>query len=183
MECGDEGEWWAKASATYDKYPDANGSAEFYSSAILEKLLKEVGFNYGFRLSEIQASDAQKACDILQSLWDRIRNPKINVRGTPLSIPMNLITALRILDKLPEALNVAQQANEIFPDIDDVKQRLAAVFLEQGKTAEAENLLQELAVNSDVFMLRFAIAANSANWPNIRNLVDEHFEHCSSQEG
>lgn len=182
MECGGGQDWWESAERTYDRFPDADGAAEYYSSSILERLLQDVGFTYGFQLSEDQSKQAQIVQDILQKRWDKIRDPHQHTRGEPLAVPLNLVTTLRLLGDDARALEVARECFDVFPDQAEVRERLAGLLVEQGQENEAIKHLDGLPIDPDIFMMRFVTAMHSANWPEVRRLKKEHFDLCPPRE-
>ncbi|KCZ93824.1 hypothetical protein HJO_00570 [Hyphomonas johnsonii MHS-2] len=182
MEAGAEGEWWPHAMQAYKDHQDVPGVSEFYAAALLERTITATGYRYGYILTDEQEGDLREAIQILSRQWSEIKDPKTHTRGEPIATPLNLMVAHRLLGEHEPALQIGQDALHLFPDSEDVKERLAAAYMDAGKRSDAAELTASLTVTPAIFMVRFTAAMEMQDWKTVNELYEAHLDKCPLAE-
>lgn len=176
MKRGDDGVWWEAAQAAYKVYPQNDEILELYACALLEQVVTESVFVYGRGLSDIDLRNIQTAISIYEPLWSKIRDNSCEVQAERVCIPANLIVAYRISDLAEEAIRIGNEALIRFPQSEELRISLAAVFVERREYDRALDLIAGLEGNPQIAKMRLEIAMANEDWPKICDLVDNQLD-------
>ena len=176
MKRADDGVWWEAAKAAHKVHPQNDEILELYACALLEQVVTESVFVYGRGLSDIDLRNIQTAIGIYEPLWSKIRDNSCEVQAERVCIPANLIVAYRISDLAEEAIRIGNEALIRFPQSEELKISLAAVFVERREYDRALDLIAGLEGNPQIATMRLEIAMANEDWPKICDLVDNQLD-------
>ena len=176
MDRDEHGAWWDLAIAAHEAHPDNVGLKELCASALLERAI-DAGKRIDSQMfTNVERTRTQRAIEIYETLWPEIRDRAHHVRGERSSVPINLMSAYRMLDQSEKAVEVGTDALARFPDDVTIKEQLAAALAECGEMNRALGVASGLEVNSQTAVLRYNIAMATEDWHALCALVDEHLE-------
>lgn len=182
MDRGAPGQWRESAISEYERAPETEGLSEYYANALLDSVVEQTGFETGYELNEQQATSISKSAQIFESIWQDVCEGAPHKRLTRISIPLNLMLAYRLLNNGDDAIRVGSRALELFPDNDDVKQRLAATLLEYGHDSRSRDLVLSLPLNADTAMMRLNLFIGAKQWKELDDLVANSLDVFPSHE-
>ena len=171
--------WWDAAIAAHNAHPDNVGLKELYACALLERVT-DGGKNQ--TISKAGRSEIQAVVEIYEARWLEIRNCSHNLRSESRSIPINLMSAYRLLDQGEKAVQIGTQALKRFPDSPKIREYLAVALAECGETDRALDMVSEFQINTQTAMIHYNIAVANEDWHAVSALVDEHLEVFSEEE-
>ena len=170
------GVWWEAAKAAHKVHPQDDELSELYACALLEQVVTESIFVYGRDLSEVDIENVQTAIGIYEPLWSRICDNSQNVRSDNIFIPINLMVAYRISNRVDEAVKTGNEALIRFPQNKELKICLAAALVEHGDSNRALDLISGLDGNHQIMTMRLEIAIANKDWTTISDLVSNHLD-------
>lgn len=176
MDEGEPGAWHDLAIEAHQRYPADDTLDEIHANALLERVLAAEGFRYGRVLTAAEVEDATAACATLQRHWDRTKAYRVGDSRKYVSLPLNLITAYRLVHQTQDALKVAREAMVWLPGNKDIIARTAAVLLEAGDRPGAEALLDSIGIDGETVQMRFNLAMNASQWARVVELVTNHLD-------
>lgn len=176
MDRGDRGAWWDVAIAAYGVHPDNLGLKELCACALLERAIGGDRHICIEALGKAERKDIQAAIEMYEARWPEIRDCPRSMRGEPLSIPLNLMTAYRLLDQSEKAIQIGTEALTRFPDSTALKEHLAAALVEHGEADRAQKLVSEIQDSPQAVVVRYNAAMMNEDWKTVSDLVDENLE-------
>ena len=176
MDRGSHGAWWDAAFAAHEAHPDNDALSGMYASALLERIVSRVGSFDRQSLTEDERTDIETAIGIYEVLWPQLRDDPRRAREEPVSVPINLIVANRLLHQSEKAVATAHEALARFPGNADVAKAAASALMEQGEGVRAGALLSELEIDHETVMMHFGVAMATEDWDTVSDLVDNHLE-------
>ena len=174
MDRGSHGAWWDAAFAAHEAHPDNDALSGMYASALLERIVSRVGSFDRQSLTEDERTDIETAIGIYEVLWPQLRDDPRRAREEPVSVPINLIVANRLLHQSEKAVATAHEALARFPGNADVAKAAASALMEQGEGVQAGGLLSELEIDHETVMMHFGVAMATEDWDTVSDLVDNH---------
>ena len=182
MKHGAENDWWQLAHEAADAHPDVMGFQELSASADLESVIGASGLVYGYIPTSTEVETIERAVVKLQKCWSDICEKKGNWRAFGLSIPLNLTTGLRFLNRLPEAKEVVEAALEIFSDSVEMKERAGATFYELDEYDRSRALFDEVGITPTNVMAWMNLYLKSEDWQGLIELFEDHIEYIPEVE-
>lgn len=176
MDRGDRGAWWDVAIAAHGAHPDNLGLKELCACALLERAIGGDRHFCSQALGKAECEDIQMAIEICEARWSEIRDCFRPMRGEPQAIPINLMTAYRLLNQGGKAIQIGTEALARFPDSDALKEHLAAALVEHGNADRAQELVSEIQDGSQAVVVRYNIAMMNEDWETISALVNQNLE-------
>ena len=176
MNRGSHGAWWDAAIAAHEAHPDSDAVSDMYAGALLERIVLRVGRLDWQILTEDERTDIETAIRIYEVLWPQLRDDPRRAREEPVSVPINLIVANRLLHQSEKAVATAHEALARFPGNADVAKAAASALMEQGEGVQAGALLSELEIDHETVMMHFGVAMATEDWDTVSDLVDNHLE-------
>ena len=174
MDRGSHGAWWDAAFAAHEAHPDSDALSGMYASALLERIVSRVGSFDRQSLTEDERTDIETAIGIYEVLWPQLRDDPRSAREEPVSVPINLIVANRLLHQSEKAVATAHEALARFPGNADVAKAATSALMEQGEGVQAGALLSELEIDHETVMMHFGVAMATEDWDTVSDLVDNH---------
>lgn len=124
MDRGEHGVWWDVAMAAHETHPDNVGLKELCASALLERAI-DTSKTFDYQpLTNVEREETQTAIGIYETLWPEIRDCSHHVRSERSSVPINLMSAYRMLDQSEKAIEVGTDALVRFPDDVTIREQL-----------------------------------------------------------
>lgn len=179
---GEQGSWRDFAESEYDKNPSTEGIAEYYANAQIDRVLENSGSETGYTPAPQDIEKLEVAAKIYERIWQDFRSSDRHEHGEPISAPLNLMLAYRLLNKGDDAMRVGKEALERFPTNTDLMQRTAAALMESGDDTAAHELVQSLPHNTDTVMMRLTLFLGTKQWSEIDQLVSNHMELFPARE-
>ena len=177
MDRGDHGAWWDVAVATHDTHGENDALKELCACALLDRVIGGGRLVHRQMLSPAEDADIQAATGLYETRWVEIRDRSRHVRGEPIHVPINLMTAYRLRRQHIKAIEVGTEAMTRFPgESDTVKEHLAVALAEHGETDRALDLISELGINQQTVAVRYNIAIAIEDWKAVLDLVDKHLD-------
>ena len=174
MNRGSHGDWWDAAIAAHEAHPGSDALREMYANALLERIVSRVGHLDRHILTGDERTDVDTAIGIYEVLWPQLRDDARRFRDEPVSVPINLVVAFRLLHQNQEALEVAQEALGRFPGNAHMMKATASVLMELGEGVQAGALLSEIEIDRETAVMRFGVAMATEDWDTVSDLVDNH---------
>ena len=182
IERGEPCSWWDAAISAYRQFPEIAVFQELGANALLSRPIGGERYYYGQFFDASYYRDVKEAIQIYESLWERVQDRSAN-RGSDLSsIPVNLMIAYHFVGDDEAAIKLGWQAQERFPDEENIKEYLASILIDQGDTTRALELISRSAVNLQVITARFKIAVANKDWSTVLELVNVHLDQFPESE-
>lgn len=177
MDRGDHGAWWDVAVAAHDAHAENDALKELCAYALLDRVIGGGRSVHRLMLTPAEDADIQAATGIYETRWPEVRDRSWHVRGEPIHVPINLMTAYRLRRQHKKAIEVGTEAMARFRgESDTVKEHLAVALAEHGETDRALNLISELGINRQTVAVRYNIAIANEDWEAVLDLVDKHLD-------
>ena len=183
MDRGDHGAWWDVAIAAHDAHAENDALKELCACALLDRVIGGGRSVHRLMLTPAEDADIQAATGIYETRWPEIRDRSRHVRGEPIHVPINLMTAYRLRCQHKKAIEVGTEAMARFRgESDTVKKHLVVALAEHGETDRALNLISELGINRQTVAVRYNIAIANEDWEAVLDLADKHLDIFSETE-
>lgn len=182
MERGAPGAWREAAITAYGQFNKVIALEEIYANALIDRVIANEGFRYGRTISTAERADIETVVSIYERRWNDIKDGTRHVRGEPISIPLNLILAYRLLHEGDKAVAVSEEALKRFPENQEVMERATAAFLEFGENVRAAAIAPKLTIRRETVMVRFNYAMAANDWKAAIDIVDSHIDLMPAEE-
>lgn len=169
-------EWWIAAKRAHCAHPDSDHLREMYACGLLEEIVESNRTVGGRELTKDEQQKVRFALVTYKKAWQEICNRSRLVRGDPISVPINLMSAYRLLDQGQEAIDVGLETIERFPNENIVRESVATALAEQGQSKQALELIAELPVTPQIAVIRFNVATVSDDWKLLSEVVKNHLD-------
>lgn len=128
--------WRVLARESADKHPDEKVLQRRAAEAVLDEVVSSERFEIGGILpTNITSDDLHMAASILQKLWDESLASEAIPHDN--ALPNNLARALWALNQSGPAATVIDQALELMPDDQELRELRAALYFEAGERQAA----------------------------------------------
>ena len=176
MERRHPNEWWDAAKRAHYAHPDSDHLTEMYACGLLEEIVESNRTVGGRVLTKDEEQKVRFAVETYKMAWQEIRNRSRLVRGDPISVPINLMSAYRLLDQGQEAIDVGLETIERFPNEKAIRESVATALAEQGQSKQALELIADLPVTPQIAVIRFNVATLTDDWKLLAEVVENHLD-------
>ena len=167
MERGEHGTWWDVAIRAHEAHADSYRLQEMFACALLERVIDDRITAESRSLSEVERTEVRKSIAIYEAHWRQVCDSSGHLRAESITVPVNLMSAYRLLDQGAAAVRTGKEAVQRFPDDVKAKEHLALAMAELGETTEILSLISGLPDSPHIAVIRYNIAIGNEDWPEI----------------
>ncbi|QND19257.1 hypothetical protein HB774_02700 [Rhizobium leguminosarum bv. viciae] len=177
---GDDG-WRKKAAHAHSLFPESRYARQFFADSYLDQAGKAAD---SWAIAAIPAplrGHVEAAAETYADLWREATSGEAAVGSDEFVILANLLVALRLLDRYPEAIALVEK-ERIYIERDQGTLVRAAIATYEGGSDLADELLPLLSQGSPAAMLKLQLALRKADWSGIAEFDDSLIDNIDEPE-
>ncbi|NKL05603.1 hypothetical protein GFL39_11665 [Rhizobium leguminosarum bv. viciae] len=177
---GDDG-WRKKAAHAHALFPKSRYARQFFADSYLDQAGKAADSWATGAIPAPLRGHVEAAAETYADLWHEATSGDVAVGSDEFVILANLLVALRLLDRYPEAIALIEK-ERIHIERDQSALVRAAIVAYEGGSDLADELLPLLSQGSPAAMLKLQLALRKADWNGIAEFDDSLIDNVDEPE-